>query len=53
MAPEPPFARITTEAIETALLVIIVKNKAILRIIATTFKSELFIGINTPFKFWK
>jgi hypothetical protein len=41
----PPFASKITDAIETALLVMIVKRRATLRIIAITFISEFFIGI--------
>ena len=43
--PTPPLASKITEAIETALLVMIVKRRAILRMIAITFISEFFIGI--------
>ncbi len=43
--PAPPFASKITDAIETALLVMIVKRSAMLRMIAITFISEFFIGI--------
>ena len=40
----PPFESKMTETTETALLVMIVKRSAILRMIAITFISEFFIG---------